>query len=280
MRTDDENDRGCPRPATLDAARKLVATQGLVGFLADVRAVPGIHPAWLDQDKLTSFTFTYPVVQLEQQTMTINKRALETILTLHDAWLSDSGGERANLREADLAGCNLDWVNLRRADLRGADLNEASLNGACLAEADLDGACLADAIMASANLQDASLTEADLSGAYLSGAILSDAYLDGAVFSRSTVLPTGEPWWRYLEEVVPALLAAGGKALKHVAIAWTCHTWEDCPMKRAFGVEEEDIPPIWWPRVQQFLLFYDAGLIPRPREKPSGERRGPGCVGA
>jgi len=72
---------------------------------------------------------------------------LKTILEQHKLWLEDNGGERANLRGADLQGANLQGANLQGADLRwanlrGADLRWANLRGADLRWANLDYSCL------------------------------------------------------------------------------------------------------------------------------------------
>ena len=69
----------------------------------------------------------------------MNENELKLKLALHSKWLQDyMGGERANLRwadllwadlrEADLRGANLRWADLRDADLRGANLREANLD--------------------------------------------------------------------------------------------------------------------------------------------------------
>ena len=61
---------------------------------------------------------------------------IKLILEKHAKWLrGEDGGERANLRDADLRG-----ANLRNADLRGADLCDADLCNANLRDADLSGA--------------------------------------------------------------------------------------------------------------------------------------------
>ena len=84
---------------------------------------------------------------------------LNIVLEKHKKWLKDEeGGERANLREANLYG-----ADLGRADLRGADLGRADLRGA-----DLRGA----------NLREANLYGADLRGANLGVADLGRANLD------------------------------------------------------------------------------------------------------
>ena len=61
----------------------------------------------------------------------MTKKELNDIIKKHEKWLKrEKGGERANLRGADL--CD---ANLRDADLRGADLCDANLR-----DADLCGA--------------------------------------------------------------------------------------------------------------------------------------------
>ena len=63
---------------------------------------------------------------------------IRLILEKHKKWLhGEKGGERADLRGADLGR-----ANLRGADLGGADLGGANLEGANLEGADLRGANL------------------------------------------------------------------------------------------------------------------------------------------
>ena len=55
---------------------------------------------------------------------------LKLILERHKKWLKNEvGGERANLRGADLS-----WTDLSGTDLRGADLSGANLRGTDLSE--------------------------------------------------------------------------------------------------------------------------------------------------
>ena len=62
----------------------------------------------------------------------MNATDLKTILDKHKKWLNnEEGGERADLRDA----------NLRRADLQGADLQRADLRDANLQGANLDFSC-------------------------------------------------------------------------------------------------------------------------------------------
>jgi len=102
-------------------------------------------------------------------------------LRLHLMWLNDDeGGERADLREANLEGANLREADLEGADLRRADLSDADLSGADLSGADLRRANLSGANLERANLREADLSGADLSGADLEGANLREADLEGA----------------------------------------------------------------------------------------------------
>ena len=121
----------------------------------------------------------------------ISDTELKAIIYKHAKWArGEDGGERANLRDADLCGANLRNAdlrgadlcdadlcnaNLRDADLSGANLRDADLSGANLRGADLSGANLRDADLRGANLRDANLHSADLCDAYLRDANLSDA---------------------------------------------------------------------------------------------------------
>jgi len=110
---------------------------------------------------------------------------IAAILEKHAKWLSDEvGGERADLRGADLRGADLRGANLEGADLRGANLEGADLRGANLKGADLRGAKLwkanlRRADLERADLQGAVLRRADLRGANLRGANLREADLSG-----------------------------------------------------------------------------------------------------
>jgi hypothetical protein len=142
-----------------------------------------------------------------------------------------------------------------RADLAGADLARADLVGANLEGADLARADLAGANLAGANLEGANLEGADLARADLEGASIK--------MSPDTRIETGETWKEYLEQVVPQLIAAGGHAVTERA--WACHTWDNCPMAEAFGVHATSGAPILLrPRIDQFVRYFDAGLIPMP----------------
>ena len=206
---------------------------------------------------------------------------------LSEADLSEADLSEANLRGADLSGANLRWAdlsgadlceaNLRGADLRGANLSGANLSGANLSGAnlrwaDLSGADLCEANLRGADLRGANLRGANLSGANLSGADLTGANLRGAKNIDSMVMPDGLTFAEYTRDVVPALLTAGGKTLDEIreAGAWDCHEWSNCPMHVAFGVNDtsEMVGPfaIYRQRADEFIQFFDAGLIPAPWE--------------
>jgi hypothetical protein len=118
--------------------------------------------------------------------MKISAEKLQEIIKSHGRWLrNEEGGERANLRDADLSDAYLSGANLRDAylsgaNLRGADLRDANLRDANLSDAYLSGADLSGANLRDANLSDANLSDANLSGADLRGANLRGANLRGA----------------------------------------------------------------------------------------------------
>nr|DAD89435.1 MAG TPA: pentapeptide repeat protein [Myoviridae sp. ctxpQ22] len=75
--------------------------------------------------------------------MKISDEKLQEIIASHGKWLRNrEGGQRADLREADLGGADLRDAYLSGADLSGAYLGGADLSGADLSGADLRGADL------------------------------------------------------------------------------------------------------------------------------------------
>ena len=103
----------------------------------------------------------------------MEEKQLKNILELHQKWINkDPGGDRADLRGADLRGANL-WeadlrdANLWEADLRGANLRGADLRGADLRRANLWRANLRGAYLWRADLRETDLRETDLRGAEL-----------------------------------------------------------------------------------------------------------------
>ena len=90
----------------------------------------------------------------------MNIKKPKEILKAHNDWVKGKGGERANFRDANLRGADLQGANLRDADLQGANLRDADLR-----DADLQGANLRDADLRDADLRDADLRDADLQGA-------------------------------------------------------------------------------------------------------------------
>ena len=182
--------------------------------------------------------------------------------------------ERASLR-----GASLNWADLRGVDLSGADLPEAQLCWADLSGAKLCGANLNWTDLRGVHLRGVDLREADLSGVHL-----SDADLTGAKNIDSMVMPDGLTFAEYKRDVVPALLTAGGKTLDEIreAGAWDCHEWSNCPMHVAFGVNNtsEIVGPfaIYRQRADEFIQFFDAGLIPAPWEPVAAISRATGAA--
>ena len=194
------------------------------------------------------------------------KEALES----HRVWaLGEENGKRADFSDADLSNANLSGVNLIGAilsgtNLSGANLSGTNLSGAYLSGTNLSGANLIGANLNRADLSGANLNRADLKGAYLSGAYLSGACLIGANLSGAT-LENGLSWEQYLSEVVPALCIAGGKSLEEIAAVWDCHSWENCPMHVAFGVNSlKKIPALYRLEAERFIRFFDQKIIPNP----------------
>jgi len=113
-------------------------------------------------------------------------KPLLEIIDAHRQWLRGEGGERADLRranliEADLSGVYLIGANLSPgAVLIGANLVGANLSGADLIAANLSGALLRDANLGDADLRDASMTRAILRDAIMKGTILIGVNLSGA----------------------------------------------------------------------------------------------------
>ena len=103
----------------------------------------------------------------------INGKTLTTILEEHKKWLTNEGGERADLSFADLS-----HVDLSHANLRFADFNSANLSCANLRFADFN----------SANLSYVDLRHADLNSANLSYVDLRYATLDGKERLRKGVI--------------------------------------------------------------------------------------------
>ena len=79
---------------------------------------------------------------------------LQKVLENHILWLNYKGGERADLRGADLS-----YADLRGANLRDANLSYADLRGANLRDADLRGANLSGANLRYADLENVQYDE-------------------------------------------------------------------------------------------------------------------------
>ncbi len=88
----------------------------------------------------------------------MNKEELKNILKKHKDWINGiDGGEKADLRYANLRGADLESADLRYANLGRADLESADLRGADLGRANLRGANLRGVKLKSANLGGADI---------------------------------------------------------------------------------------------------------------------------
>ena len=115
---------------------------------------------------------------------------LEKVLKEHENWLKGIGGQRADLRHANLQGSDL-----RHANLQGSDLRDANLQGANLRDADLQDANLQGANLRGADLRDADLQGANLRGADLRDADLRDADLQGSDLRHADLDFSCLPLW-------------------------------------------------------------------------------------
>ena len=88
----------------------------------------------------------------------MNKEELKNILKKHEDWIKGiDGGEKADLRYANLRGADLESADLRYANLGRADLESADLRYANLGRANLGRANLRGVKLKSANLGGADI---------------------------------------------------------------------------------------------------------------------------
>jgi hypothetical protein len=126
------------------------------------------------------------------------------------------------------------------------------------------------ATLSYANLRGADLRDANLRGATLSYANLSDATLSDANLSDAT-LPPQYTLDEFVESVVPDLIASGLLKRGVPCESWLsavcsaehfeCHTWSNCPMAAAWGVERtSEIDAAWRVHADLFIQLFDARL--------------------
>ena len=99
----------------------------------------------------------------------------------------------ADLREANLAGSRLGFVNIEDADLAGADLTNTQLSTAIASGARFVGAILfatdlRNATLEGADFSSAQFTRADLRGAYCRGSRFDRASMHGVRLGRATLI--------------------------------------------------------------------------------------------
>lgn len=157
--------------------------------------------------------------------------------TFEGCHLTDAQLSGLNFQSLQFAGTNFEGANLRGADFRNADMQEADFRNA------------------------------HLEGANLLGADIRYAHFKGVKFGSNTIMPWGETWKEYCEEVVPALLTSTGKTLKEVLDTgcWE-RSWPDGPMFTVFGIQDiNEGPFLLRPRIKEFYGFFNDGVIPKPK---------------
>lgn len=83
----------------------------------------------------------------------MNKEELKNILKKHKDWINGiDGGEKADLRGANIGDADLRYTDLRRANLRGVNLRYVDLRGANLGYTDLRGVKLKSANLRGADI--------------------------------------------------------------------------------------------------------------------------------
>jgi hypothetical protein len=123
---------------------------------------------------------------------TYTEEQLQEILQKHKLWIDgEDGGERADLRYADLRYVDLSYADWRYADLSYADLRHASLSCSGLSNAKLHSADLSYADLSCSDLSYADLSHAKLRSADLSRADLSCSDLSYADLRDACLLATG-----------------------------------------------------------------------------------------
>ncbi len=106
--------------------------------------------------------------------------------------------------------------------------------------------------------------EAETLGALVGTAVNAGASLVGASLVGASVLPGGVTFKEFVDNVVPALLAADGVALADVVTTEqrACHEWSNCPMHTVFGANQvKDVPAVWRSHADLFLALFDSKIL-------------------
>lgn len=112
---------------------------------------------------------------------------LDEILEKHKKWLNkEEGGEKADLRGADLHEVNLSETDLSNVNLRGADLRGADLSKANLRLTDFRGADFTWVKLCGADLYRANFCGVDLSSVDFYKVDICEADLSGATYDEDT----------------------------------------------------------------------------------------------
>ena len=135
----------------------------------------------------------------------MTKQAIEDMLNSHAKWLNNEyGGQRANMRDMDLWGADMQRANMQGVNMQGANMRCANMQGANMQDADmrdmdLRGVDMQDADMRRANMQGANMRCADMWGADMLGADMRGADIDYACWPL---------WCGSFDVIVDARIAA------------------------------------------------------------------------
>lgn len=191
------------------------------------------------------------------------------------AYLREINLHRLVMRNSNLFRADLQVSNLSRSDFEGTDFRRSDLSGSDLRSGNFNDALFRNAALRDVDARGASFEGADFRGADLRGCDFRKANLQHAEFNRQTKVKgiklagsnlTGEPWEEYIHEFLPEFLQSEGVKLSITAESWNCHGWDHCPIATAFNIHDpDDAPEDKIERVDQFVILYDLGLIPKPR---------------
>ena len=174
---------------------------------------------------------------------TYTQEELKEILELHQKWLNNEGGIRANLYSSDLNGANLSNANLSNANLCNSDLSGANLKYANLSSSDLSHANLKGANLSGANLKGSDLSSSDLSHANLKGANLSGANLLRTIGDMQSVKSFQVE--KYMITYTDAILNIGCRS-------YTIDEWNNFTNKQVSDMDNGSLE--WWSKWKPIIM--------------------------
>ncbi|CAB4155564.1 COG1357 Pentapeptide repeats containing protein [uncultured Caudovirales phage] len=110
----------------------------------------------------------------------MTEEEIAVVLADHLKWLRGEGGQRADMRYANMRGADMRYANMRGADMQGADMEGADMRYANMRYADMQGADMQRADMRYADMQRADMRGANMRYADMQGANMRYANMQGA----------------------------------------------------------------------------------------------------